>query len=336
MINVKALILSSVILLQNVPADNPKAVHHAAEEPEIELADPENLLPNLVTPHFAPDYSNIFTKDTGKIVNDHMYDFNVYNFQSKMKSYGGYENYLKSLGGVFAKYVNFTGKVETVKEFQEVAEYVWGIMTIWGFDYANYQPSHYGKWRADDGVGDDAFYPSGSDNGKVENQPQTGIDRVASGGGVGMTVNCNNGVDWLLRKAGLFNSSTPATYDLDKMHSMSMKTITNASDLQPGDIIQYFTSSGANPSNWWGKGYFHINIVGERNESNGTITEYDSGHYYTDTGRYKYTRSIGQWPYEWAESWVGERLFTLRKTVPIKWLKAGTKWQLSKDDGNLA
>ena len=77
MINVKALILSSVILLQNVPADNPKAVHHAAEEPEIELADPENLLPNLVTPHFAPDYSNIFTKDTGKIVNDHMYDFNV-------------------------------------------------------------------------------------------------------------------------------------------------------------------------------------------------------------------------------------------------------------------
>ena len=51
----------------------------------------------------------------------------------------GFENYVRSLGGVFTKYVDKIGKpnfkVTTTGEFQEVALYTWGLMSIWGFNY---------------------------------------------------------------------------------------------------------------------------------------------------------------------------------------------------------
>ena len=269
-----------------------------------------------VTPDVSnPIISTDFTDYTNAIVNAHRYDFNVDNFDEVMKSYGGYNKYIKSLGGVFTKYADFKGKVKSTTELQEVAEYVWGIMTIWGFDYANYQADHYGKWRADFGVGNDAFYPSSSDHRLPENYPEYGIDRVASGSGNGITTNCGNGVDWLLRKAGLFNSSFPSTYDLEQLKNISVKIITDPKDLQPGDIIQYFTGSinrNGSASSWWSSGYFHVNIVMERDNKKGTITEYDSGHYFTNSGRHKYVRKIGDWPYEWANDWVGMRLFNLK------------------------
>ncbi len=267
--------------------------------------------PNVSNPAISTDFSPY----TNAIVNAHKYDFNVNNFDKVMASYGGYKKYIKSLGGVFTKYADFKGKVKSIKELQEVAEYVWGIMTIWGFDYANYDAGHYGKWRSNDGVGGDAFYPSGSDHRLPENQPNYGIDKVAAGNGHGMTVHCGLGVDWLFRKAGLANDSSPAAYDLEKLHSKSIKIITDAKDLQPGDIIQYFTGSinrNGSPSSWWNHGYFHVNIVMEKDTKKGTITEYDSGHYFTDRGRHKYVRSIGQWPYEWANDWVGMRLYKIK------------------------
>ena len=128
------------------------------DTPKIETVKrTENLLLTSAMIDKAPNIDNMFTSSTAAIVKNHRNDFNVYNFQQKMKEYGGYENYLKSLGGVFAKWAGKTANVKSAKELQEIAEYEWGIMTMWGFDYCNYQSSHYGKWLADDGVGSDAY-----------------------------------------------------------------------------------------------------------------------------------------------------------------------------------
>jgi len=312
------------------------------DTPKIETVKrTENLLLTSAMIDKAPDIDNMFTSSTAAIVKNHRNDFNVYNFQQKMKEYGGYENYLKSLGGVFAKWAGKTANVKSAKELQEIAEYEWGIMTMWGFDYCNYQSSHYGKWLADDGVGSDAYYPKGTDSGRKENSSYMGIDTVASGNGRGMTVNCNLGVDWLLRKAGLFTANDPDSYDFSALMNKGAKIITKASDLQPGDLIQCFTSGinrGGSVSSWWGGGYFHITIVGERDEKAGTITLYDSGHLFTDSGKWKNVRKIGDDNvYQWAADWVGMRIFDLIQNSGAGWQDLGDgKWNFMKDDGTLA
>ena len=268
--------------------------------------------------HPSIDYNDYFSPTTAAIINEHRYDFDMSNFDEVMEAHGGYEGYLRSLGGVFAKYAGGQAHVETVEEFQEVAEYVWGIMTLWGFDYSSYR--HYEKWQCEAYIGDGSFYPVGYELGVGnENQPSNNIDEIASGGGVGMVTNCNCGVEWLLQKAGLTPMGSQITYDFNYLISAG-KMITDASELQPGDIIQYFNGpidKNGNPDNWWNT-YFHVNIVGDRNDETGVLTEYDSGGYFIQSGKWTYKRSIGDWPYEWANDWVAFRLFDLKDTR-ISW-----------------
>ncbi len=263
---------------------------------------------------------NAFSSNTQEIVNAHMFDFNVDNYDQVIQSFGGYENYLKSLGGVFTKYAGVeNAHITTKEEFKEVGEYVWGIMTMYGFEYRNYKTCNNcngDKWRSDEGGTNDAFYPG--TRGCCLNENPTGltIDEVASKRkGNGMTTNCALGVEWLLRKSGLMKVSDPYAWN---EYMSKGQIITDASKLQPGDIMMYWNTDKdiSNIRNWnsdtWWSGWFHINIVGERNDSNGTITYYDSGHYFTQSGNYKYVRKIGQYPYEWAADWVGIRLFDLK------------------------
>ena len=58
-----------------------------------------------------------FSKETQVIIDAHKNDFNCTNYKSKLASYGGYSEYLKKLGGVFAKWNGKTANVKTVKEF---------------------------------------------------------------------------------------------------------------------------------------------------------------------------------------------------------------------------
>jgi len=263
---------------------------------------------------------NAFSSNTQQIINEHMFDFNVDNYDKVIQSFGGYENYLKSLGGVFTKYAGVeNAHVTTKQQFKEVGEYVWGIMTMYGFEYRNYKVCNNceaDKWRSDEGGTNDAFYPGTRGCCLNENPTKITIDDVASKRkGNGMTTNCTLGVEWILRKSGLMKVSDPYAWN---EYMSKGQVITDASKLQPGDIMFYWNTdkninsirSWSNDT-WW-SGMFHINIVGERNDSNGTITYYDSGHYYTQGGNYKYVRNIGQYPYEWAADWVGVRLFELK------------------------
>ena len=260
-----------------------------------------------------------FSCDTLKIVEKHLYDFDVNNFDSIMTSQGGYKNYIKSLGGIFSKYADFNGKITTITELQEVSEYVWGIMTMYGFDYANNQAFHYGKWGdqkgTDYGAGTasaDAYYPTGVNNGRKENKISSTIDEVASGNGVGMTTNCALGVQWVYRKAGILPSDINV-YQFQKLIENGGKIITNASELKPGDMIHYFRQTltekeKRNPSIWWDKDWYHIDLVGERDEEKKAITLYDSGHYYTNGRNYKLVRKIGEKPYPSAKDWLAIRI----------------------------
>ena len=132
-----------------------------------------------------------FTEQTQKIVDAHKNDFNCTNFNEVIKKKGGYSAYVKSLGGVFAKYIDKKSKVTTVKEFQEIAEYVFGLMAIWGFDYNNNKK--YVKWG-----GGSPFYVNGI-QGKCN---RAKIDDMCSGK-KSCTTNCNYGADALFYKCGL-------------------------------------------------------------------------------------------------------------------------------------
>ena len=90
-----------------------------------------------------------FSIQTEKIVEAHLDDFDYETFDSFMESKGGAENYVRSLGGVFEKWCGVQGNVQTAEEFQEVAEYVLGVMAIWGPDYHGGSGDHklHGSWR---------------------------------------------------------------------------------------------------------------------------------------------------------------------------------------------
>ena len=265
-----------------------------------------------------------FSPVTQRIVETHVNDFDVDNFRSKLSSYGGYESYLKNeLGGVFAKYAgeDCIPNVTTVEEFQSVGEYVYGLMTIYGFDYCNGDPGHYGKWRANDGVTSDGFY-KGRTNGATGSLAPKNIDKICAGkdssgtNGTNMTVNCNWGVDYFLFKCGLFSKtdntkpSSSCGYGtlIDKYHA---KVITKVRDLKVGDIMAYFRNpiTNYNDHRTW-SGWGHAAIVGEIDEEKGTITFYESGHYFTNSGNYKHEMSLDSNDLGWA-GWVGLHLWDL-------------------------
>ena len=288
-----------------------------------------------------------FSPITQQIVEAHINDFDVDNFRSKMASYGGYESYLKKeLGGVFATYAGekCIANVSTIDEFQEVAEYVYGLMTIYGFDYCNGDPGHYGIWRANDGGTSDGFY-KGRTNGAIGTCAPRDIDKICAGkdssgtNGTNMTVNCNWGVDYFLFKCGLFsktdNTKPSSSCDygtlIDKYHA---KVITNVRDLKVGDVMAYFRnpiSDYSNHSTWSGWG--HAAIVGEIDEEEGTITFYESGHFFTNSGNFKNVRSLDSNDLGWA-GWVGLHLWDLDRSDELIGFEPGLD-VIAMGDGKL-
>ena len=264
-----------------------------------------------------------FSAETQKIVEAHINDFNYSDFSLKMEAYGGYEKYLAQLGGVFAKYAGDSRKfnVKTAGDLQACAEYVFGLMTIYGFDYCNGTASKYKKWRANDGITADAFYPKGVTNGNKKRLPSPRrIDPICAGktsGGPNMTTNCNYSVDYLFYKAGLFGGSGQPTNSCSYSSMVSKhgaKIISNPKDLQVGDIIECFRTKITNyksPGSW--KNWYHVCVVGEVNKSAGTITLYQTGSYFTNSGNYKQTIKISNGlPYT---GWAGIRLKSIDQST---------------------
>ena len=263
-----------------------------------------------------------FTAETAAIVEQHLYDFNKFNFNEKMAEYGGFENYCKNqLGGVFATWtgVDNVADVQTEEEFQEIAEYVWGLMTIYGFDYCNADPGHYGTWRHADKLSpDDGFHLD--TNSIYTGLPATNIDMVCNGSqGLDKVVtNCNWGADYLMFKCGIFSAEDPTkpTSSCDYvqlLNTFGAELITDKEDLKVGDLIECFETritDFSNPSEWASHEWFHVCVVGEIDEFEDTMTFYDAGHFFTESGNYKHVikRSGNYFPYT---GWVGIRVRNL-------------------------
>lgn len=288
------------------------------------------------------DITSKFSKQTQEIVSKHANDFNYSNFKSIIGGDEDFENYCKNvLGGVFAKWVgkNKTGEGKTASEFQEIAEYVFGLMVMYGFDYCNGDPGHYGKYGASNSaVASNAFYPSGVYNsaGKNDNTNGANIDAICAGtqkDGVNMTTNCNYGMDYLYRKAGIFGKDGAPTSSCNMSSLLQCASqngggiTTRMDELQVGDLIQCFNGSvseadamSGDVSRWKKNGgWYHVCCVGEveKNEAGETVAVvlYDAGHRFTNGGNFKYrvelntsnTRKLG----DYSDHWVGINLGTI-------------------------
>ena len=246
--------------------------------------------------------SSCWTAETEKIIKAHQADFNSSNWESYLKSHGGYSEYLRQLGGVFAKWNGKTASVKTAAQFQEIAQYVFGLMAIYGFNYNN-DCTHV-RWG-----GGSPFYPSAEDGCCNWGR----IDVLCSSRDKDKTTNCNYGMDSLYYKAGIAPNAFDYSYRY-KWLARNYKVIHKKDDLQIGDMIHYFHSpvESMDPDSWseWG----HVNCVGEKRSNE--IIVYDSGNRFIRTGNFKkpFTVDSKNRPtgdFDNYDGWIGIRVIEL-------------------------
>ena len=249
-----------------------------------------------------------FSCDTMRIVEQHYKDFNVYNFKSYIQRVGGYQNYVNSLGGIFAEYYGKNVKVTTVEEFQKIAEYVYGFLYIYGADYYNGKgspTSHYCKWGGgclyySDGnsyapASEDGFYPGSGRNDGDGLSDKDHFDKMISNvNKPNITINCNYTADMVFVKAGLlYNGVRNYGSDAYKAQAKDKRNriVTRFSDLQVGDVIHFFKNKvdSSNPSTWENGDWRHVATVGEVYKDQNLVVMYDGGRYYTDHRNFKWT-----------------------------------------------
>lgn len=246
-----------------------------------------------------------FSDQTQKIIDDHKGDFDSRTYDEFIRKHGGYNHYLRSLGGIFREWAGKTAHVKTAKGLQDIAEYVFGLMSIWGFDYNNTKT--YVRWK------DHPFYSAG-----LTGRCNWGrIDDLCSNSKKGRTTNCNYGIDSLLYKAGLLGQSgTPSNCNAFKglVNNWKCPVIRNIRSLQIGDIIEFFHSpvTTSNPYDW--KGWGHVCVVGDI--VNGKIILFDAGSRFINSGKYKFVFSVDNenkpvGAYSNYEGWCGIRICNL-------------------------
>ncbi len=230
-----------------------------------------------------------FSSSTMKIVEEHLSDFNYDNYSSV-----NIADYAKQLGGVFGALYGKEVQIQSAADLQIVSEYVFGWMTIMGFDYWN--GSKYCKWGGSCGSvntsSSDAFYPSGfAYRGHGLSSPKSNFDKLLTRGN--MTSNCNWTVDMVYYKAGLFgHPGQPSSSCSFKSLGKKYQVIHKMSDIQVGDLVQFFHNpiDLNKPDSW--SGWYHVAFIGEVNKTKGTVTGYDGGSYFMMNKNYKWTSKI--------------------------------------------
>ncbi len=261
----------------------------------------------------------MFTPQTQKIIQDHANDFDYRTFRSVISSYGGMKGYANELGGVFKKYYGVdVPPVTCASDLQEISEYVFGFMYLYGFDY--YNGKKYCKWGGECGgsqAAGDAFYPSGvkhTEDGL--SNPKNDFDRLISGAReVNMTTNCNWTVDMVYYKAGLFGGpGQPDSSASFRSMGKKYKPITSAAELQPGDVVHFFRGSinKADPSTW--HDWYHVAFIGEVNKTEGYVIGYDGGSYFTNNKNFKWKAEIASGKLHGTENWAAVRIADINPT----------------------
>ena len=271
-----------------------------------------------------------FSSNTMRIVEKHINDFNYYNFNQVINSYGGFDKYMKSLGGVFAKYYGRELEIKNPCDLQDVGEYVFGMMYMYGFDYFSGLSRKYCKWGGsclkyadlnkaeEEGKLDqikipsgdpDAFYPGSFRYDQNGLSNRTNFDALISGRtGINMTTNCNWTVDMVYYKAGVFGKQFNTTGASPKSEAKQGIIIDKVSDIAVGDIVHFYDNpiDKNDPSTW--NSWYHVAFIGEVDKKAGTVTGYDGGSYYQLTKTFKWTSDLNGTKLYGTENWVAIRL----------------------------
>ncbi len=229
-----------------------------------------------------------FSCSTLKIVEKHLYDVNAQNFHQVINSYGGFDNYAKSVGGIFGEYYGKKIEGRTEKDFQIAAEYVLGWMYMYGWDYAMPGGSHV-KWGGKNYT-KDAFYANG--NFAVEHCDNESPGAQATGMGTNF-----DGVISTENQGGSVNKMASACGDLEvfiynKMNINRKKQLPKVSrlkDLKVGDCM-FFGDGGPkwdkyNEKTWYHAERAHNVVIGEVYPDHVVI--YDGGSFYPSHKNYK-------------------------------------------------
>ena len=229
-----------------------------------------------------------FSCDTLKIVEKHLYDLNAQNFHKVINSYGGFDKYAKSIGGIFGEYYGQKIEGRTEKDFQIAAEYVLGWMYMYGWDYAMPGGRHV-KWGGKH-YAKDAFYANS--NYAVEHCDNEGRGSQATGMGTNF-----DGVISTENQGGSVNKMASACGDLEvfiynKLNINRKKQLPKVSrlrDLKVGDCL-FFGEGGPkwdkyNEKTWYHSESAHNVVIGEVYSDHVVI--YDGGSHYPSNKNYK-------------------------------------------------
>lgn len=272
-----------------------------------------------------------WTAETEKIIKAHQADFNSSNWQAKLASYGGYSAYLNKLGGVFAKWNGKNGSVKTAAQFQEIAQYVFGLMAVYGFNYNN------GRFTVRWGGGS-PFYPS-ADDGRCN---WGEIDTLCSSAEKSKTTNCNFGMDSLYYKAGIMPGRIKLS-DMYKAQARKYKVIRKKSDLRIGDLVHMFGErvTSDDPDTW--EDWHHVCCVGEKYGDK--VIMYDTGSRFISSGNFKHELTVNgnnepTGDYSSYDGWVGIRIVELAGNggteMTGEWKQGSKGWWYQYADGSYA
>lgn len=210
------------------------------------------------------------------------------------------------MGGVFSgisKTKNGRIPVKTAADFQAAAEYVFGLLSIWGPDYSNGDPEHQYSWQSSD-----AFYQRESSFARQHaayHYPVEPVDSMLKKAGSpsfassSIDVNCDKSFYIFIKSTSLAQGSGFARKG---------KRITKVSDLRVGDIVHM-------PG--------HIFAVGEVYKDK--IVMYDGGSRWQRYKTFKFTikrtdsNKLGG-TYGYNSAWEAYRPWNIKQSITLKGL----------------
>ncbi len=203
------------------------------------------------------------TQQTQQIIDAHKVTQATYS--KTVDAAGGFNDYVRSLGGIFAELIGKADKVTTDTEFRKRCDYTQGLAQIFRLCYWNGS-----TWRWHQDSPSESFYTTK----QTKTCPTGTIEQLCSGaGGRTRITNCNYGVDTLAKKCGYSIWSC----DYDKMLNAGKKKIAKAADLKTGDLVHFFSGS-ISKKNWK-----HVAIV--YSTEGGKVLLADFGKRFITTGK---------------------------------------------------
>lgn len=242
-------------------------------------------------------------KETQGIVNAHKGDFDCTTYEAYLKKQGGYQDYLNRLGGVFGKYAGFTGTATTVRQFHEITDYVFGLFSIFGFDYNN--GNTYVRYP------DRPFYV----NGQRGRANAGRIDDLCRLSAKAKTTCCNWAIDSLLYKLGWLPRNGQEMSTQARFGAL----VTKKSDLQIGDIVHFYRDpnkvfKASDPATYGKSGWHHVVIVVQVTPTSIVVADGGS-RMQKNGGTWLYTVSKSEagfgGTYGASDKWLARRIFTL-------------------------